>query len=558
MSRQQKRKVQRDEKKAASRKKAPAATAVSEEMQVREHDEQRPKGLSRIEARSMLRAAGITEPVRFEQSPVENDRIKIEDIADKGDGVFTCARRARKTGRVVGRSVVQYDPENNKWSCSCPKWRAKRSRDCDCMHAVKTRLGVATVPYVNARRRPPTYYIFEDGAESESTVRKHARLEMATRIPLFIEEICAYHIPDAECHHSGATGIPMRVLAYAMMTKVLFNLSLEDLVARLATDAAIYRLGWAKPQPPSDRALSRRFGAHGETNGGHERGNLADVLFRLISVSAFPGRRLDRTLLGDSHDIPCVRVANSRDMKYAERSNLRTIPYRSKKPLVRQHFGVGDISSLIYAVNVTMSQGLGAGDNAHLPSIAVLTAAIAPEIRRQAWDRAYSSHRNFRVAEEMGFDLYVREKGNEKRLNGNWGKVAERLAIMDAQNPEEYDDVGDMRSKGEGTPNRLKWRNPMVRCRRRKRDPVVQFPEGIEDEKLSEQPEEVISAVLEAATRNVGYARLAEAYAIIVVANLRQIVMLEHLHRDRMTFAVQRDFNPIRIVRDVEVLPKAS
>lgn len=123
--------------------------------------------------------------------------------------------------------------------------------------------------------------------------------------------------------------------------------SADTASARLATDAAIYRLGWAKPQPPSDRALSRRFGAHGEPNGGHERGYLADVLFRLISVSAFLGRRLDRTLLGDSHDIPCVRVANSRDMKYAERSNLRTIPYRSKKPLVRQHFGVGDISSLI-------------------------------------------------------------------------------------------------------------------------------------------------------------------------------------------------------------------
>ena len=64
--------------------------------------------------------------------------------------------------------------------------------------------------------------------------------------------------------------------------------------------------------------------------------------------------------------------------------------------------------------------------------------------------------------------------------------------------------------------------------------------------------------MLEAAMRNVRYVHFAEAYAIIVVANLRQIVMLEHLHRDRMTSAVQRDLNPIGIVRDVEVLPKAS
>lgn len=559
MSRQQNRKAGRDDKKAASRKTALTPPAPADDASAEQHDEQRPQGLSRMEARAMLRAAGITEPVRFEQSPVQNDRIKVDDIVDKGDGVFTCARRAKKTGRVVGRSVVQYDPENDKWTCSCPKWRAKRSRDCDCIHAVKTKLGVSTVPYVNARRRPPTLYIFEDGAPSESTLRKHARLAMVSRVPELIEEICAHHIPNVECHHSGATGIPMRVLAYAMLTKVLFNLSYEELVARLANDPAIHRLGWAKMEPPSERALLRRFGAHGETKGGNARGNLADVLFPLIPVSAFPGRRIDRTLLGDSHDIPCVRVANSRDMKYAERNKtMRAIPYRSKKPLVRQHFGVGDISSLIYAVNVTMSQGLGAGDNAHLPSIAVLTAAIAPEIRQQAWDRAYSSHRNFRAAEEMGFDLYVREKGNENRLNGNWGKVAERLAIMDAQTPEIYDEVADMRSKGEGTPNRLKLRNPMVRCRRRKHDPDAQFPEGVEDEKLSDQPEEVISAVLEAATLNVGYARLAEAYAIILVANLRQIVMLEHLHRDRMTFAVQRDFNPMRIVRDVEVLPKAS
>jgi hypothetical protein len=73
------------------------------------------------------------------------------------------------------------------------------------------------------------------------------------------------------------------------------------------------------------------------------------------------------------------------------------------------------------------------------------------------------------------------------------------------------------------------------------------------DERISELDEAVIAAVLEIVEHNVGRARLAEAFAIIIVANLARIVVLEQLYDNFITFQDERAFRPMIIVQDTDV-----
>ena len=83
-----------------------------------------------------------------------------------------------------------------------------------------------------------------------------------------------------------------------------------------------------------------------------------------------------------------------------------------------------------------------------------------------------------------------------------------------------------------------------MRLRRRNGDPVPSFPTDIEGETLSDLPKETLSALFDAAAEAVGTARLNESLAILIVANLRRLNILEHLYNQMVTFEYDVTLNP--------------
>lgn len=92
--------------------------------------------------------------------------------------------------------------------------------------------------------------------------------------------------------------------------------------------------------------------------------------------------------------------------------------------MMKRHFAVGDVTGLIGAVEITLNEGLGSGDGPHFVTISKKARAIFEAALNFTGDQAYSLRRNFERAQELNFDLYLREKPTKNAL---------RLAIPSAR-----------------------------------------------------------------------------------------------------------------------------
>lgn len=130
---------------------------------------------------------------------------------------------------------------------------------------------------------------------------------------------------------------------------------------------------------------------------------------------------------------------------------------------------------------------------------------------------------------------------------------AQRLTHFEREHQREYKEVYRYRSKAEGTPSRIKRRNPYIRLRRRKKDMGPVYPVLPPKAKLGDQPEPIIKHALDAATVAVGTARENESLAIMIVANLRALIVMEKLLDQRVTFKVDMQFNPPTTWREIDL-----
>ena len=222
-------------------------------------------------------------------------------------------------------------------------------------------------------------------------------------------------------------------------------------------------LGYNKADSPTKSTFIRWFGDP----------LLTGVLRPLFVATTLSTKRFDSMVVGDSHDIPTRMVDNSRDRKFGPKPAAYRNPNRE---LVRQHFTVGKVSGIIYAADTTLRTGPGSNDAVHLPSLLEQTKENAETVSTAAFDKAYGSHVNFAEAERLGVRFFVREKQGENRADSSWPPMARELVELERTKPADYAEVYRFRSKAEGTPSRIKARNPYVRLRRRKGDQVPQFP----------------------------------------------------------------------------------
>jgi hypothetical protein len=167
-------------------------------------------------------------------------------------------------------------------------------------------------------------------------------------------------------------------------------------------------------------------------------------------------------------------------------------------------------------------------------------------------DGSYGAGGNSDKAETLGVVLFTRERAHEKR--SEWGGQAAAIADMQHNDAEAFKEVMRFRSKGETPPARVKGRQSYQRLRRRLSDREPIFPEKLPgDDGLCDLPDIELDEILEMAEAAVGVAQANEAYAQVVAANVREIVVLEHLHDHRMSLAAHTAFHPMRIVREQDL-----
>lgn len=397
------------------------------------------------------------------------------------------------------------------------------------------------LPYDGRRRRLATKILYADGP-AEDTRRARARDAEPVEVPRLAAQLCARFArerPRSETHakNRGANGARMAVRVYALLMKVFWNCSYEQLRQRLSEVGTLWELGLLKAEVPRKNALCRWFG----------NPNLTPILWCIFVATTKPTRRFDTMIVGDSHDIPTRMVDNSRDRKFGP----QPAKYRNAEaPLVRQHFAIGKVSGIIYAADTTLRNGPGAADALHLESLLVQTKERTERVNVAAFDKAYDGTHNFEVAEELGIDLYVREKTTDDRQSEEWPASAQRLSRLEREDPVEYHETIRFRALAENPPSRMKARNPYIRLRRRKDDPTPTFPDVPKGKRIWNLPKETRDAIFEAATQSVGVARLNESLAILILANLRTLNMLGHLYDQEVTFEQDVTINPPIEIRE--------
>jgi len=457
------------------------------------------------QARQKFRAGLLEGPLRLEFSrlPTDDTFVGITPVGKSGKMWLVAPEPGkRRTGNAKVERMA-----DGAWTCSHKGWKAEE----DCVHIRRVRhmLGDdGVVPYDGRRRRLLTATLYTDGP-TEDTRRAKARVAEPVRVPELAAGLCseytdAPHRLQTHRANRGANGAPYAARAYALLMKVFGNMSYEQLGHRMAHDWSMCEvLGYNKADSPTKSTFIRWFGDP----------LLTGVLTPLFVATTLSTKRFDSMVVGDSHDIPTRMVDNSRDRKFGPKPAAYRNPNRE---LVRQHFAVGKVSGIIYAADTTLRTGPGSNDAVHLPSLLEQTKENAETVSTAAFDKAYGSHGNFAEAERLGVRLFVREKQGENRADSSWPATARELAELERTKPADYAEVYRFRSKAEGTPSRIKARNPYVRLRRRKGDPVPQFPADAGGDGFSNLAPDVRSAILDAATMSVGVARLNESLAILM------------------------------------------
>jgi hypothetical protein len=474
----------------------------------------------------------VSPPVRLEFDRLPNDDT-FDGIVQRGPNIWLVTPRPgeKRTGNVKVERV-----KDAGWTCGCRGWQRQRYQDCTHIKRVRYMIGDGgAVPYDGRRRRPRTKVLYGSGL-AEDTRRAKAREAEPAKVRLLAKQLCMRFVKqparsETRSKSGGANGAPLCVRVYCLLAKVFWNVSYEQLRQRLEEEGTLWELGLLKADLPRKNTLSRWFG----------NASLTPILTQIFRETTKPTRRFDTMIVGDSHDIPTRMVDNSRDRKFGPKPAL----YRNKdRPLIRQHFAAGKISGIIFAADTTLAAGLGSADGPHLANLLEQTKDATDNVRVAAFDKAYDGKPNFREAERLGMDLYVREKVGEDRQDQTWPPMAQRLSKVERDDPATYAETSRFRSKGELTPARIKARNPYIRLRRRNGDQMPTYPIVSQGTKLSDLPREVQSAVFDAATQSVGVARLNESLAILILANLRALNTLEHVYDQEVTFEWDVTLNP--------------
>lgn len=478
------------------------------------------------EMRELLAAQKIDFPVRIRmaEQPDTDKPAESEEIQHIGNGVYLY--RDLATSRF---QKIQKLPE--MWTCSCAKWKKQRKIDCQHIDKVRAWREGRSMPYATARRRPATRIFYAEGTPSESTRRKKAYESMPQRCPEIFEELCRQiNEPVIASSKGGAPPIPLACRAYAFLIKVQFRFTYAELSNYLLSDRAMQRLAWMKATPLGQSTLSAICADP----------RLADEFKRMIYATAHTAHRIESVGIIDASGLPNSLAANYNEDKHGKRRK------RKGRTYLKPHWVSGRDTNLIAFVEFTLDYGLGSGDAPHYRRAAIETKRVWPLLKEMLGDAAYGAKGNIEASSRLGIEFITREKRHENRKD--WGGKAAEIADLQHNRPKEFNEHYRFRSRGETPPARIKGHQSYQRLRRRVHDTVLPKDASEEDRILCELPDNELFEIIDFACSAPGRAQVNEAHAQIVAGNVREMVMMEHLHDERVSLAAGGAFTPIPII----------
>ena len=486
--------------------------------------------ISEIEIRAALAAMGIQLPVRIEYDrPIvevgEVQQLSATMFFDRIDGKPHFAK-------VAGKAI----------RCSC------RGKNCAMVRKVRALVRPGDYPYSNARRRPAPTILYPcvgppERCWTEATRRRHAYLVMESRSMELAMQLCL-RLHDPPVHRrQRRPRIPLAHRAYMLLARANLRLTDAQLIQWLRTDAGAIRLGIRKS--PCVNTLVRIA---------KDRRILA-AFRRALRLTVAPVRKIETVGCIDQSGRPTIMVANYLESKWGHYKSR----IKRNKTKIAEHLVVGRLTGIVAAFNVTMDYGRGSADAVHLRPLLRAACGGLTSLEVLVGDQAYGSQGNGRACQRAGVQLATAAKMNEERSGPGWPFSLSEMAIFEQEFPVEFEEIMGPRSRAETAPSRSKRRNPFYRRRRRKTDVLAPVPVEKTDseETICNLPDRDLFRLVRRAERAVGVARSIEAAAIQIMDNMRALVMLEHLYDDKVNFEANHAFEPMRTIRQCDLVTAA-
>lgn len=473
---------------------------------------------------------------------------------------------------------MQYKVQRKKSgiTCGCPAYRKNRRMGCKHIGDFTRRHGL-TDPTggKTARRLEPMLDIHPSGP-APATRKKTALRETPERIRALLYDLCK-DVEDTRPRTSkrGRPRVPLSICAYAVLVKVAFNYTYEDLRHSLSTDSNVRRLGWDPEQMPHWNTLSEIAAEPA----------LAAVFEDFIVTTSRPGRALDFAIMLDGSGYGTTARQNWMEQKHGgknvgkvdeqnpqarpvhtmqskqrgrpKKDNTFSAPAR-KNTFIKCSPAVGAISGLIYALSMTLNIGFGTADNEQFEVLLTRTLSNC-QFDLILCDQGYYDEDNFKLAESHGKILIViPKKGTKPEVSDT--RQLRFIGWLVENHPAIVRRFYRLRPLIEATFSQKKRKNGHVRLRRRRKElahfQAMSYPFDSKERGITPEVKrfrETINRII--ARERLGVAQRNEARGKAIVSNLRVLIVLTRRHNDTIDFRSDKAFKPLRRVSPPPLSP---
>lgn len=462
-------------------------------------------------------------------------------------------------------------------TCGCHAYRRNRRMGCKHTGDYCRRHGLvdATGGKV-ARRLEPMIDVYPVGPAA-TTRKKKALRETPRLLRALAYELCK-NVKDTRARTSsrGRPRVPLGACAYALLVKVAYNFTYEDLREDLAADPNFRHLGWDLEEMPHWNTLSQIAAEPA----------LADVFEEFLVTTSRPGRNLDYAIMFDGSGYGTTRRQNWMEQKHGGKGvgksdepnvGLNGDGLNKKKcgrPIKNAGFGaparkntfikcnpaVGVVSGLIYALSMTLNIGHGTADNEHFELLFMRTL-LNCQFDLVLCDQGYYDEENFELAQRYGKILIVVPKKNAKPEAANTPQLR-YIGWLIKHHPAIFRRFYRLRPLIEATFSQKKRKNGHVKLRRRRKElahfSMMSYPFDMK-EKVAQAVRRfrlTINRII--ARERLGIAQRNEAFGKAIASNVRVLIVLARKHGDTIDFACDKAFTPRRRVSPPPLYPAKS
>lgn len=522
--------------------------------------------MAKIDRRQLaqaLHAAGLSEPVMIlpEMMPDENARESWEGITTNGTAAiehtsftFTIDKVKPNVWYYMSDDLsheFKVHQKKDRITCGCDAFRKSGKIGCRHVGDYCRQNGLPDPTGGKQwRRLELPFLVYPQGMPSETTLKKQAYRTTRSWVRDKIYELCRSVNDHRRTGKPGRPPVHLRLSAYALLVKVMYNYTYEDLREELRGDTHFRKLGWIDEDPPHWNTLCDMMA---------ER-ELLGVFESFIVTTSRPGRNVDPIIIFDGSGFgTCPNQHWMHDRKHASKDQQQSNPKkqpptptepqpRAKRRYLKLNASIGGYSGLIYALTATMDKGYGTADNEHFETLFTRTAKNCNFDITLA-DMGYYDEENYALCERHGKLLFVLPKKGTKPETSNTPAQA-FIAWLIKEHPAVFRRFYRYRPLIEGTFSRGKRKNGHIKLRKRAKelewfkkmaypfDPTYRYIPA------DRQRFRIILCRLIARER-VGIAQRNEALCKAIGSNLRRLRWMEKIYNDRVDFAADRAFRPI-------------